>query len=408
MEDNFSSKFFSSLFSALIATAITGVIIYVIFSENEPLPWVIIISVLVFTISFYTNLKNKVVEIYEAGNKKIEEYNNLIEESDKKLTMYENEKNVFKQSLVEKSSGFPTLHSSIDEFEKYYDDFLSKELILKSHPAYTSAEVVREQSRRRREAEKKQRITQSIIEFYENLEPSLIEYKNEEFGNMDEILKEWSEEEKQDPVSFFLSKEEYRSLSVSEKNQLALERYWKRPHSKWYIGIMYERYVGYLYEMDGYDVNYTGIKEGKGDLGRDVIAQKGNNFIVIQCKYWSQFRTIYEKHIFQFFGTVFQYKHANKKKKVRGIFYSTTTVSDLAKSFANELGIELKENYKMDRGYPCIKCNISKVGGTRIYHLPFDQQYDNVKIEKNKGEFYCASVKEAEEKGFRRAWRWKG
>lgn len=46
--------------------------------------------------------------------------------------------------------------------------------------------------------------------------------------------------------------------------------------------------------------------------------------------------------------------------------------------------------------------------GGKIYHLPFDQQYDKVKIEKNKGEFYCSTVQEAEKAGFRRAYRWKG
>jgi len=61
----------------------------------------------------------------------------------------------------------------------------------------------------------------------------------------------------------------------------------------------------------------------------------------------------------------------------------------------------------MDNGYPCIKCNISQIDGTRIYHLPFDQQYDKVKIEPHKGEFYCTSVKEAEDAGFRRAFRHK-
>ena len=60
----------------------------------------------------------------------------------------------------------------------------------------------------------------------------------------------------------------------------------------------------------------------------------------------------------------------------------------------------------MHNGYPCIKCNIS-ADGTKIYHLPFDQQYDNVKIETHKGEFYCATVKEAEDAGFRRAFRHK-
>ena len=56
--------------------------------------------------------------------------------------------------------------------------------------------------------------------------------------------------------------------------------------------------------------------------------------------------------------------------------------------------------------YPCIKCNIS-ISGEKIYHLPFDQQYDKVKIN-GRGECYVGTILEAEKKGFRRAFRWKG
>ena len=112
--------------------------------------------------------------------------------------------------------------------------------------------------------------------------------------------------------------------------------------------------------------------------------------------------------IFQFFGTVFQYKDSNSNANVKGIFYTTTQLSELARRFAHELNIELKEKFKFDKTYPCIKCNVSRIDETKIYHLPFDQQYDNVKIEKKRGEFYCATVKEAEEKRFRRAYRYRG
>ena len=54
---------------------------------------------------------------------------------------------------------------------------------------------------------------------------------------------------------------------------------------------------------------------------------------------------------------------------------------------------------------PRIKCNISR-GGERIYHLPFDQQYDTTVITPNTGELWAQTVAEAETAGFRRAWRW--
>ncbi len=116
---------------------------------------------------------------------------------------------------------------------------------------------------------------------------------------------------------------------------------------------------------------------------------------MIQCKNWSHYRTIYDKHIFQFFGSIFQYRYEHPTEEVKGSFYTSTQLSDLARIFAQELNIEIKENCKFDISYPSIKCNISK-NKEKIYHLPFDQQYDNVRIEKNKGEFYCSTVQDAE------------
>ena len=40
-----------------------------------------------------------------------------------------------------------------------------------------------------------------------------------------------------------------------------------------------------------------------------------------------------------------------------------------------------------------------------IYHLPFDQQLDTTRIDISKGECYAYTVKEAVEKGFRRAYK---
>jgi hypothetical protein len=34
--------------------------------------------------------------------------------------------------------------------------------------------------------------------------------------------------------------------------------------------------------------------------------------------------------------------------------------------------------------------------------------YDKVKIEPNKGEFYCEQIEQAEQEGFRRAFKYKG
>ncbi|KKR85916.1 MAG: hypothetical protein UU32_C0027G0007 [Candidatus Woesebacteria bacterium GW2011_GWB1_41_10] len=315
---------------------------------------------------------------------------------------------LWKQTLLEKNEGFKTLVEYITEYERLKDESISKYLETKSHPARRAAEEVREQSQRRRRAEAERKITLSLIEMYEQYAPFLVELKDDIPDITDlSIFQEYSEEERQDPVINYLRKDEYRRLSTTERNQLALDRFWKRPKSKWFIGKLYERYIGYLYEQMGYEVEYSGITQKYEDMGRDLICHKGDEVLIVQCKNWAQFKTIYEKHIFQLFGSTFEYRKKNPTKDIKAVFYTTTQLSDLAREIAVVLGIQLFENHKLKTNYPCIKCNIGLQTREKIYHLPFDQKYDDTKINR-KGEMYCATVKEAEVAGFRRAFRWRG
>jgi len=261
--------------------------------------------------------------------------------------------------------------------------------------------------------------------------PFLVEFRED---NIDDALLQILEshyqdkesEEGEDPVKVYLSPGEYQSLSISERNQKALDRYTdpKRKKSSFQIGKEYERYVGYVYESQDYDVTYFGIEEGKEDLGRDLICKKGDKIEIIQCKYWSTHKTIHEKHINQLFGTTVKYyidsvgeRHQQKQLsffpellregKISASFYTSTQLSETARKFAKALGIAIYENHTL-KPYPVIKCHINKQSGEKIYHLPFDQMYDRTKLEKKYGEFYAMTVKEAEEKGFRRAWKWRG
>ena len=98
-----------------------------------------------------------------------------------------------------------------------------------------------------------------------------------------------------------------------------------------------------------------------------------------------------------------------EKDKVKGILITNITLSPMARKMANFLGIDYAENIATG-DYPCIKCNIGhdEYGDTtKIYHLPFDQQYDATKIDKP-GEFFAVTVAEAEAAGFRRAMKWFG
>lgn len=406
--ENRNIEYINNLAKMLLGIGIFAIgLCYWVLSAGYP-DWLYIIIPAYLVISGYYAYQNTFQGILIKFKKENEDIAARIKttEKEKELAVYD--ENLWKRTLREKTSGFPSLLDNIDYFESLRDEAVAGSLITKSHPAFKASEVVKEETRRRREAERDKKQTLGIIEYYENIAPFLLDFKNEMF-NENELkdTEPYTEEEGQDPITNFLTIDEYRKLSSVERNQRALERFWNRPNKpKWLIGRLYERYVGYEYEKNGYDVEYHGIFKGYEDLGRDLICRKGDEFIVIQCKRWSQFKTIFEKHIFQFFGTVFEYQDANPDKKVKGVFYTTTKLSDLARKFANKLNIQLVENHIFDEGYPCIKCNIG-VGG-KIYHLPFDQQYDTVKIEPNKGEFYCATVQEAEDAGFRRAYRFQG
>lgn len=324
------------------------------------------------------------------------------------------------QLVKEKSSGFPWLAKAFSDYYYLQKLKVADYLEHKSHPATVSAEKVREIARERRTIEEKLRIAQWIINYYQDLFPFLEDLLGD---NIDEetlkkiLLRDIEKPIKEvdeigiDPVRIYLShlsEEKYQKLSSVQRNQLALDRYWNRPNkSKWQLGRDYERYIGYIYEKNGYNVYYQGILEGFDDLGRDLICKKGEQTIIIQCKRWSQHKTIHEKHINQLYGTVIKYIIDHPSEKVGAILYTTTKLSDRAKEFAKYLSIKVAEEFQF-QNYPSIKCNISRRTGEKIYHLPFDQQYDRTLIEEERNECYVETVEEAEKLGYRRAWRWKG
>lgn len=309
----------------------------------------------------------------------------------------------------QKAVGFPWLAEAYAEYFYLEEMKRAHSLETKSHPAYSAAKEVREVAKRRRDAERSARIFKYQIAYYESLFPWLVELKSEEVE--DELIQIHSEERNQndddDPAQKWLTPEEYKRLSPIEKYQLALDRYWKKKKSKWEVGRDYERFIGFKFESHGCVVKYQGIIEGFSDLGRDLIAIKGNTARIVQCKYWARGKTIHEKHIFQLYGTFVAYVLDHPNHIAQAHFITSTNLSDTARKFAKYLEIKVSENLPLI-SYPCIKCNIARRSGERIYHLPFDQQYDKTLVELDRGEFYANTVAEAESKGFRRAWRYRG
>lgn len=327
-------------------------------------------------------------------------------------TLHQKREATLNEILSSNVKSLPFLAGVISDYMTYDLEILAKQLDWGSDQK--RLKKVADIREIRRDA--KQRIEESKLAFYQleylkQLFPSLEEYIETDYI---ELPSELSADKflEHDYRKDYLSKEEWSVLSEAEKNQLVLDRYIEsHSKTKWQIGRDYELYVGYSYFSRGYEVEYYGTIQKLEDMGRDLIVKKDKKTAIVQCKYWSSNKLIHEKHIAQLYGTTISYCIENNLPfdSVTAILITNTTLSDVAKQMALHLNVRYKENFKIDN-FPRIKCNIGKDehgAPTKIYHLPVDQQYDSVKL-KHEGEFLAFTVKEAEDAGFRHAYKWRG
>ncbi len=350
---------------------------------------------------YYTRIKETEVYISEQKNQLYLTENKLyatIKEKEDSVTKREKELEANKKLLLSNIKSLPYMASIIADYETRGLEILAKSLSWgNSVERAKKVASIRELRTKTKELVQQNMYAKYQLEYLIQLYPNLTEILDTEYEELPKI--DFNEISDYDRTKDWLSKEEYRNLSTIERNQLALDRY-RASHrkTKWQIGRDYETYVGYLFESNGYDVDYFGSYMNLEDLGRDIIAKKSGKTTIIQCKYWSQKKLIHEKHIMQLYGSIISYCIENNLPfdSVKGALVTNITLSETAKTVAKYLGISYRENIEMGE-YPCIKCNIghNAEGKTKIYHLPFDQQYDATKIN-GPDEFFAMTVKEAE------------
>ena len=346
-------------------------------------------------------------EIQSDRNEMLREVSTIRDEALSSIRMEReaiNQSDINLRALVKETrQNHPELARQIADAQYYLDMRSYNQLLYQKRPALKAAEEVKKIAGEKRELMKKNRQLQYQIDFYEKLFPWLEEFKEVpsdeavsyatgSYGSEYEAIRKW------------ISPEEYEKLSTANKYQLALDRWKIRKKSDWDIGIEYERFIGYKLECDGYKVSFTGATLGLKDMGRDLLATKNDKTLIIQCKRWAKEKTIHEKHLFQLYGSTAVYATEHPGAQCKAVFITTTELSDTARKCAEYCDIVVVENCPMGE-YPLIKCNANK-NGEKIYHLPFDQQYDKVVISKNKKSCYAWTTHEAEGLGFRRAYRW--
>ena len=144
-----------------------------------------------------------------------------------------------------------------------------------------------------------------------------------DFSNLD---KQVVSDESENPDEFEDEIEEFIEFSDEEKG-LNLEEIYKRNKQK---GDEYEFFVANLYKDDGYKIYMNGYNKGVKDEGIDIIAHKGNEALLIQCKNWKN--PPKQRDLKVFIADCDLYIQKNQKflknKKIRKIFATSCPQMD--------------------------------------------------------------------------------
>ena len=184
-------------------------------------------------------------------------------------------------------------------------ELIAYNLTIQKRAARKAAEEIKAMRQEKKQIFAENLLLKQKLNLYRDYFPFLADLDEEIMCNpSDEFSEAEDIDQTFDRARKYLTAEEYQKLSTTDKNQLALDRYLNGKLSKVQIGRLYEMYLGWLYEKNGYVVTYNGIEQGVEDMGRDLICIKPNETVIVQAKCWSQSKTIHEKHIYQLYGTV--------------------------------------------------------------------------------------------------------
>ncbi len=113
------------------------------------------------------------------------------------------------------------------------------------------------------------------------------------------------------------NEEEKAKTTPNQENQQYTKSELKRK------GDEYELFVGKYFKNQGYKIYYQGLNQGFYDYGIDLIAYRGNEMLLIQCKNWSRWK-IDKKVLDKFNKDCKRYINYNKRqttyKNIRKIF----------------------------------------------------------------------------------------
>lgn len=128
-------------------------------------------------------------------------------------------------------------------------------------------------------------------------------------------------------MDYFTKRKYSKPFTVDEKKNYSQ----KMKESK-IKGDNYEIYVAEHYKSIGYEVSLNGIIHGKKDNGIDIICNKNNELILIQCKNWKENSKYKVTHLIlkAFIGCCSEYIIKNQlfNKKVAFHFVTSNNILD--------------------------------------------------------------------------------
>lgn len=149
------------------------------------------------------------------------------------------------------------------------------------------------------------------------------------------------------------------------------------------INIAYMRYVGHLFEVKGYNVNYYGIRKGISDSSIDLIVYDEFETIFVKCAYRTKDRAVGERVILGFHEACISWAalHISHPILEHGVIINMVcTNSELtlkAMQCAYNFDVKRIDKLYLDTNYPLIKClNHPDLG--YVYVLPWEDIYDNI------------------------------
>lgn len=222
------------------------------------------------------------------------------------MEMAEKKRKLIEEFLALKIKDYPIVSSILADYMTAFDDLRAKQLERKTRPAIKASEELKRIKAEKRELISQNKAMKWELEYLKSIFPIIDEIEDDPVAEQASYVT--PDYQHEDKAGFWLTPQEYAALPTSEKYQRALDRYMRRKKSNREIGLEYERYIGYLYEQDGYSVTYHGIEHGLEDLGRDLICEKNGCVDIVQCKCWSKKKQIHENHINQLYGTTVMYK----------------------------------------------------------------------------------------------------